>query len=683
MEKYINDSLAAGIIRPSSSPVGAGFFFVKKKDKTLRPCIDFRGLDNITVKNKYPLPLLNSAFELLQGATIFSKLPSIHPSSSALSGAGSRGQQPKQRSPDLPLPSHLLQLIRGNTKAFPGQPRDIISPACPGSAPGPPPGGTCPEHLTQEAPRRHPCQMPEPSQLTPFDVEEQRVYSEPLPDGRTSHPISKGEASHPSEEAHFCRLYPRSRSFGHYPQLVAIAPSSLSKLDLRNVYHRVRIHEGDEWKTAFNTPLGHFEYLVMPFGLTNAPAVFQALVNNVLRDFINRCAFVYLDDILIFSKSQAEHKVHVRQILQRLLENRLYVKVYIIALGDLKPDPEKVRVVVDWPRPPNRLQLQRFLGFANFYWCFIRDFSKIALPLTKLTSPKTPFQWDPPAQEAFDLLKKKFATAPILRQPNLQQQFVGEVDASDTRAGAVLSQMFEQRNYDIGDRELLAVKLALEEWRHWLEGAEQPFIVWTDHKNLEYIRSAKRLNSRQARWALFFSRFNFSITYRPGSRNVKPDALSQLFTNTEECTDPEPILPAACVIGVVTWEIETLVHQAQDTDPDPGTGPPGPLFVPTSVRARVLQWAHTARFTCHPGIRRTVTFLQRYFWWPTLEKRPNCPPSGLLQPLPTPCRPWSHIALDFITGLPPSSGNSTILTIVDRFSKAVVKGPKLRTRVKQ
>lgn len=135
-----------------------------------------------------------------------------------------------------------------------------------------------------------------------------------------------------------------------------------SKLDLRNAYHLVRICEGDEWKTAFNTPLGHFEYLVMPFGLPNAPAVFQALVNDVLRDFINRCAFVYLDDILIFSKSQAEHEVHVRQILQRFLENRLFVKGekcgfhvdtvaflgYIIAQGDLEPDLEKVRVVVDW-----------------------------------------------------------------------------------------------------------------------------------------------------------------------------------------------------------------------------------------------------------------------------------------------------------------------------------------------
>lgn len=146
MERYITDSLAAGIIRPSTSPLGAGFFFVEKKDKTLRPCIDFWGLNKITVKNKYPLPLLASAFELLQGAEI------------------------------------------------------------------------------------------------------------------------------------------------------------LSKLDLRNAYHLVRIREGDEWKTAFNTHLGHFEYLVMPFGLTNAPAVFQAMVNDVLRDFLNHFVFVYVDDILIFSR---------------------------------------------------------------------------------------------------------------------------------------------------------------------------------------------------------------------------------------------------------------------------------------------------------------------------------------------------------------------------------------------
>uniref|UniRef100_A0A669CB49 Gypsy retrotransposon integrase-like protein 1 n=1 Tax=Oreochromis niloticus TaxID=8128 RepID=A0A669CB49_ORENI len=560
MEKYINESLAAGLIRPSSSPVAAGFFFVAKKDKSLRPCIDYRGLNNITIKNKYPLPLLTSAYELLQGATVF------------------------------------------------------------------------------------------------------------------------------------------------------------TKLDLRNAYHLVRIREEDEWKTAFNTHLGHFEYLVMPFGLTNAPTVFQAFVNDVLRDFLDHFVFVYLDDILIFSRSVSEHERHVRLVLQCRLENRLFVKGekcefhvttvsflgYIIEQGNLRPDPAKVQAVVDWPVPTNRKQLQSFLGFANFYRRFIRDYSKLALPLTRLTSPKVPFCWEESAQKAFSLLKDRFSSAPILVQPDLSMQFVVEVDASDTGVEAILSQKQKgklhpcafysrhlssaEQNYDVGDRELLAIKLALEEWRHWLEGAAQPFIVWTDHKNLEYIRSAKRLNARQARWALFFTRFQFTITYRPGSRNTKPDALSRQFTASEETARDSPIIPPSCVIGALTWEIESAISEAQRTEPDPGTGPPELLFVPSSVQSQVIHWAHTAKFTCHPGIHRTVSFLQRFAWWPSLikdvreyiaacsvcaqNKGVNQPSSGLLRPLPTPSRPWSHIAVDFITGLPRSSGNSVILTIINRFSKA-------------
>lgn len=115
----------------------------------------------------------------------------------------------------------------------------------------------------------------------------------------------------------------------------------------------------------------------------------------------------------------------------------------------------------------------------------------------------------------------------------------------------------------MGNRELLAVKLALEEWRHWLEGAELPFIVWTDHKNLAYIQSAKRLNSRQARWALYFGRFSFTLTYRPGSRNLKPDALSRQFASEGPAANPDTILPASCVVAAVTWEIESLVKEAQ------------------------------------------------------------------------------------------------------------------------
>ena len=340
MVDYIQSSLATGIIRPSSSPAGAGFFFVGKKDKSLRPCIDYRGLNNITVKNRYPLPLLSSAFELLQGATVF------------------------------------------------------------------------------------------------------------------------------------------------------------TKLDLRNAYHLVRIREGDEWKTAFNTPTGHYEYLVMPFGLTNAPAVFQALVNDLLRDMIDKFVFVYLDDILIFSRNLVEHVTHVRSVLRRLLDNSLFVKAekcefhassvtflgYIIAKDSLQMDPAKVSAVTSWATPETRKQLQRFLGFANFYRRFIRGFSSIASPLSALTSPKVPFRWSDAAQESFEALKTRFTTAPILQIP--ERHFIVEVDVSGVGVGGILSQRSSsdqkvhpcaffycrltppERNYDIGNRELLAVKLALEEWRH-------------------------------------------------------------------------------------------------------------------------------------------------------------------------------------------------------------------------
>lgn len=211
----------------------------------------------------------------------------------------------------------------------------------------------------------------------------------------------------------------------------------------------------------------------------------------------------------------------------------------------MKTDPAKVKAVVEWPVPTLRKLLQRFLGFANFYRRFIRNYSQKAAPLTRLTSSKLLFIWSQEADAAFSKLKELFMSAPVLIHPDLSKQFIVEVDASDLRVGTVLSQCSgpaeklqpcaffsrrlspAERNYDVGDRELLAVKLALEVWRHFLEGAEHPFIVWTDHKNLTYLRTAKRLNSRQARWSLFFNRFDFSISYRLGSyRQVSESAPS-------------------------------------------------------------------------------------------------------------------------------------------------------------
>ena len=286
-----------------------------------------------------------------------------------------------------------------------------------------------------------------------------------------------------------------------------------------------------------------------------------------------------------------------------------------------------------------------------------------------------------------------------------------EVDASDVGVGAVLSQRAvedgklhpcaffsrrlspAERNYDIGNHELLAVKLALEEWRHWLEGSTVPFLVWTAHKNLEYIQTAKRLTSRQCRWALFFTRFNFTLSYRPGSRNTKPDALSRMFQGDETCKeDLTPILPSPCVVEALTWDIERQVQEAIRDQPAPSACPTNRLFVPENLRSQVIQWGHDSRLACHPGTTHTLHLLSQRFWWPSLRREvrefvracPTCnqhkssnqPPSGFLQPLPV---PWSHVSLDFVTGLPPSDGHTVILTIVDRFSKMThfVPLPKL------
>ncbi|XP_055370091.1 uncharacterized protein LOC129605033 [Betta splendens] len=167
-----------------------------------------------------------------------------------------------------------------------------------------------------------------------------------------------------------------------------------------------------------------------------------------------------------------------------------------------------------------------------------------------------------------------------------------------------------ERNYDIGDRELLAVKVSLEEWRHWLEGADQPFLVYTDHKNLEYLRTAKRLNSRQARWALFFSRFNFHLSYRPGSKNVKPDVLSRLHDAQQEPAEPESILPPGCLVGAVTWSVERRVREANRDRPVPRGAPPNRLFVPPDLRGEVIQIGQL-NSTVHPPTTITLMDLNQ------------------------------------------------------------------------
>ncbi|KAK3535046.1 hypothetical protein QTP70_002232 [Hemibagrus guttatus] len=413
-----------------------------------------------------------------------------------------------------------------------------------------------------------------------------------------------------------------------------------------------------------------------------------------------------------------EHVLQVREVRARLQQHHLYVKLekcefhrsmvtflgYVISHQGVEMDVVKVRAVTEWPAPSTVRELQRFLGFANFYRWFIRDYSSVAGPLTSLLRGKPKkLSWTDQARTAFLQLKERFTTAPILRHPDPELPFVVEVDASCSGLGAVLSQRhgepgklhscaFYSRkltvaegNYDVGNRELLAIKAALEDWRYWLEGACHQFQVLTDHRNLEYLRGAKRLNPRQARWAIFFTRFVFMVTYRPGSKNNKADALSRQFEMANEPGEPDLILPATAILGPVQWDLMEEIRQAHTDKPPPASCPPDRIFVPQLFRQQVMQWVHEAPSSGHPGIHRSTQLTRRRFWWPSLgsdveEYVRACStcaqartsrhlPEGLLEPLPIPRRPWSHLSVDFLTNLPDSRGFTTVMVVVDRFSK--------------
>lgn len=331
-----------------------------------------------------------------------------------------------------------------------------------------------------------------------------------------------------------------------------------TKFDLRGAYNLVRIAPGDEWKTAFRTRYGSFEYQVMPFGLCNAPATFQRFMNEVFADLLDICVVVYLDDILVYSDDPAQHSEHVKEVLRRLRKHSLFAKPekcefssesveflgFVCTSDGIKMDDAKVKTIQDWPRPRNVRDIQSFLGFANFYRRFIYNYSDIVIPLTRLTRKTAHWDWSSACQSAFDTLKLAFTSAPVLThwQPELEP--IIETDASDYAIAAIFSVKhpdneihpvaFHSRtlnptelNYDTHDKELLAIFEAFQIWRHYLEGSRHTVNVVTDHKNLEYFSTTKMLTRRQARWSEFLSSFDLVIRFRPGKLGAKPDALTR------------------------------------------------------------------------------------------------------------------------------------------------------------
>jgi len=331
-----------------------------------------------------------------------------------------------------------------------------------------------------------------------------------------------------------------------------------TKIDLRSAYNLVHIAPCDEWKTAFRTRYGSFNFKVMHFSLTNAPATFQCYMNSIFSDILDQYVVVYLDDILIFSKNPEEHQKHVLDVLERLKKHGLYVKPekcefsvksteflgFIISPSGISMSQSKVDAILKWPAPKNVKQIQSFLGFANFYRRFIYNYSNIVIPLTRLTRKGIPWDWTNKVDSAFRALKTAFTEAPVLTHWSPDNPMLVETDASDYAIAGIISSITSngeihpiafhshtltdaKLNYDTHDKELLTIFKSFKTWRHYLEGSQFCIDVVTDHKNLKYFSTTKMLSRRQARWSEFLSTFNFTIRFRPGKLGAKPDALTR------------------------------------------------------------------------------------------------------------------------------------------------------------
>ncbi|CAI5474821.1 unnamed protein product [Closterium sp. Yama58-4] len=328
-----------------------------------------------------------------------------------------------------------------------------------------------------------------------------------------------------------------------------------SKIDLRGGYHQIRVFTDDCPKTAFRTRYGSYEYTVMPLGLTNAPSTFQLTMNGVFRDMLDKKVIVYLDDILVYSKTREQHLQDLEEVFWRLQQNRLITKGskceflqpeleflgHVVSWEGIKIDPRKVKAISEWKPPTNITELQSFLGFVNYVRRFVPNMAEVTRPLTDLLHKSVQFLWREREQLAFDELKQILSSPPVLRLADPSRPFEVVTDASDFAVGAVLLQNFgnglqpiayesrkmqpPERNYPVHDKEMLAIVHAFRTWRCYLTGAD--VTIRTDHKSLQYMRSQPQLNPRQIRWLDYLeSNFNYTITYKKGANNIA-DALTR------------------------------------------------------------------------------------------------------------------------------------------------------------
>ncbi|GJS33535.1 putative reverse transcriptase domain-containing protein, partial [Tanacetum coccineum] len=514
-----------------------------------------------------------------------------------------------------------------------------------------------------------------------------------------------------------------------------------------HLYGAAPVRGEDISKDAFRTRYGHYEFQVMPFGLTNAPAVFMDLMNRVCKPYLDKFIIVFIDNILIYSKSKQEHEEHLKIILELLKKEELYAKFskcefwipkvqflgHVIDNKGIHVDPAKIESVKDWASPKTPTEIRQFLGLAGYYRRFIEGFSKIAKPMTKLTQKKVKFEWGDKQEAAFQLLKQKLCSAPILALPEGSEDFIVYCDASKKGLGAVLMQRekvisyasrqlkIHEKNYTTHDLELGAVVFALKIWRHYLYGTK--CTVFTDHKSLQHILNQKELNMRQRRWLELLSDYDCDIRYHPGKANVVADALSrkerepplrvralvmtigldlpkQILNAQTEARKPENIKSED--VGGMLIENAKYPEAIRTEKLEPRTDGTlclnGRSWLPCygDLRTVIMHESHKSKYSIHPGSEKMYQDVKKLYWWPNMKadiatyvskcltcakvKAEHQRQSGLLVQPEIPQWKWDNITMDFVTKLPKSSqGYDTIWVIVDRLTKSAIFIPMKET----